>query len=117
VIKKFRASVSAKVCVDNLFEARRSTYQTKERSVGGRGGEGKGERVTALGLECSRTSIARTRITRTKFPSPDPNFTEIYPDNSNSALTRTVFRFPSEFELPGFYCNTGIQLRSCTLTS
>ena len=24
--------------------------------------------------------------------------------NSNSPLTRTVFRFTSEFELPGFYC-------------
>ena len=29
-----------------------------------------------------------------------PNFTEIYPDTSNSSLTRTVFCFPSEFELP-----------------
>ena len=29
--------------------------------------------------------------------------TEIYPDNSNSPLARTVFRFPSEFELPWFY--------------
>ena len=38
MIKKFRASVSAKVCVDNLFEARRSTSETKERSVDGRGG-------------------------------------------------------------------------------
>ena len=26
-------------------------------------------------------------------------------DNSNSSLTRTVFRFPSEFELPGFHCS------------
>ena len=33
------------------------------------------------------------------------NRTEIYPDNSNSPLTRTVFRFPSKFELPGFYCS------------
>ena len=24
-------------------------------------------------------------------------------DNSNSPLTRTVFRFPLDFELPGFY--------------
>ena len=39
--------------------------------------------------------------TRTKFPVVDQNFTEIFPDNSNSPLTRTVFRFPVEFELPG----------------
>ena len=28
------------------------------------------------------------------------NFTEIFPNNSNSPITRTVFRFPVEFELP-----------------
>ena len=39
--------------------------------------------------------------TRTKFPSLDQNFTEIFPDNSNSPLTRTVFRFPVEFDSPG----------------
>ena len=55
-------------------------------------------------------SITRTRITRIprqlelNFLSLGQNFTEIYPDTSNSQLTRTVFRFASEFELPGFYC-------------
>ena len=38
------------------------------------------------------------------FLSLDQNFTEIYPNNSNSWLTRTVFRFPSKFALPGFFC-------------
>ena len=58
-----------------------------------------------------RTLITWTRITRIprslelNFLSLDQNFTEIYPDNSDSPLTRTVFRFPSEFELPGFYCS------------
>ena len=60
--------------------------------------------------QISRTSITRTRITRIprqlelNFLSLEKNFTEIYPDNSNSPLARTVFCFPSEFELPGFYC-------------
>ena len=59
--------------------------------------------------KCSRTSIIRTRITpiprklELNFLSLDQNLTENYPDNSNSSLTRTVFRFPSEFELTGFY--------------
>ena len=44
-------------------------------------------------------------LTWTKFPFLDQNFTEIYPDNLNSLLTRTVFHFPSEFKLPGFYCS------------
>ena len=58
-----------------------------------------------------RTSITRTRLTRIprslelNFLSLDQNFTEIYPDNSDSPLTRTVFLFPSEFESPGFYCS------------
>ena len=58
----------------------------------------------------SRTSITSTRITRIprqlelNFLSLEKNFTEIYPDNSNSPLTRTVFRCSSLFELPGFYC-------------
>ena len=58
-----------------------------------------------------RTLITWTRITRIprslelNFLSLDQNFTEIYPDNPDSPLTRTVFRFPSEFELPGFYCS------------
>ena len=53
----------------------------------------------------SRTSITRTQITLIprNFLCLDQNFTESYPDNSNSPLTRTVFRFPSEFELPGLY--------------
>ena len=34
------------------------------------------------------------------------NFTEIFPDNSNSPITRTVFRFPVEFELPGSTVHT-----------
>ena len=55
----------------------------------------------------SRTSMTRTWVTiiscfklELNFLSLDPNFTEIYPNNSNSSLTRTIFRFPSELELP-----------------
>ena len=44
-------------------------------------------------------------LTRTNFPFLDQNFTEIYPDNLNSLLTRTVIRFPSDFELQGFFCS------------
>ena len=72
----------------------------------------------------NRTSITRTRITRltrTKFPNClDQNFTVEEPrklklwretknslsqrsDNSNSPLAQTVFRFPPEFEFPGFF--------------
>ena len=67
--------------------------------------------LSALTNFRSRTSITRTRITRIpsslelNFLSLDQNFTEIYPYNSDSPLTRTIFRFPSYFELPGFYCS------------
>ena len=44
-------------------------------------------------------------LTRTNFPFLDKNITEIYPDNLDSLLTRTVIRFPSDFELPGFFCS------------
>ena len=47
----------------------------------------------------SRTSITRTRNIRTTFPFPLKKFNW----NSNSPLSRTVFRFPSEFELGEFY--------------
>ena len=40
----------------------------------------------------SRTSITLTL----NFLSIDQNSTEIYPDNSNSPLTRTALRLPSE---------------------
>ena len=59
----------------------------------------------------SRTSTTRIWITQIphylelNFLSLDQNFTEIYTDNLNSPLTRTVFCFPSEFESLGFYCN------------
>ena len=56
------------------------------------------------------TSITQTRMTQIPHYSckPElnfqwfswPNFTEIYPDTLNSSLPRTVFCFPSEFELP-----------------
>ena len=56
------------------------------------------------------TSITQTRMTQIRRYSckPElnfqwfscPNLTEIYPDTLNSSLTRTVFCFPSEFELP-----------------
>ena len=61
---------------------------------------------------CSKTSKIRTPITpmprklELNFLSLDQNLTENYHDNSNSSLTRTVFCFPSEFELTGFYCRT-----------
>ena len=67
--------------------------------------------LSALTNFRGRTSITRTRITliphslELNFLSLDQNFTEIYPYNSDSPLTRTVNRFPSEFELPGFYCS------------
>ena len=54
-------------------------------------------------------SITRTRITKIphwlapNFLSLGQNFTEVYPENSNSPLTWTVFCFPSEFELLGLY--------------
>ena len=47
----------------------------------------------------NRTSITRTRNIRTTFPFPLKKFNW----NSNSPLSRTVFRFPSEFELGEFY--------------
>ena len=49
-------------------------------------------------------------LTQTEFPFP---WTEIYLDNLNSLLT--VFRFPSEFEFPGFY-NT-VNLNSQTIVT
>ena len=58
----------------------------------------------------STTLSTPTRTTRKPrwlqlyFISLDQNFTEIYPDNSNSPLTRTVLRFPWEFEFLSFYC-------------
>ena len=39
------------------------------------------------------------------FLSLDQNFTEIYPNNSNSQLTRAVFHFPEKFKILGFYCS------------
>ena len=56
-------------------------------------------------LDNSNSGSSNFLLTRTKFPFLDQNFTEIYPDNSNSLLTWTVFRFPSEFELLGIYCS------------
>ena len=40
-------------------------------------------------------------LTRTKFPQ----FLLVKIALKFTRLTRTVFLFPSEFELPGFYCN------------
>ena len=56
-------------------------------------------------LDNSNSGNSNFPLTRTKFPFLDQNFTDIYPDNSNSLLTWTVFRFPSEFELLGIYCS------------
>ena len=56
-------------------------------------------------LDNSNSANSNFPLTPTKFPFLGQNFTEIYPDNSNSLLTWTVFRFPSEFELPGFFCS------------
>ena len=56
--------------------------------------------LSALTNFRGKTSITRTRITRIprslelNLLSLDQNFTEIYPYNSDSPLTRTVFRFP-----------------------
>ena len=62
--------------------------------------------LSALTNFRGRTSITRIpRSLELNFLSLDQNFSEIYPYNSDSPLTRTVFRFPSEFELPGFYCS------------
>ena len=56
-------------------------------------------------LDNSNSGNLNFPLTRTKFPFLDENFTDIYPDNSNSLLSWTVFRFPSEFELLGIYCS------------
>ena len=42
----------------------------------------------------------RTSITRIRNYLGSSNVSEIYPGDTNSSLTRTVVRFPSEFELP-----------------
>ena len=66
----------------------------------------------------SRTPVTRTRIFRTlptnsNLVSIPLDLTQLFShfhsvnlnlDNSNTPLTRTVFYFPSEFELPGIYC-------------
>ena len=56
-------------------------------------------------LDNSNSGNSNFPLTRTKFPFLDQNFTDIYPDNSNSLLSWTVFRFPSEFEVLGIYCS------------
>ena len=54
----------------------------------------------------TRTRInSNSQLSRTKFSFPWSKFHWNLPDDSNSPLSRNVFRFPSEFELPGFYCN------------
>ena len=90
-------------CVNSLFK-RRFRHHHRRRLLW--------VSLLANKTKCSRTSIIRTRITaiprklELNFLSLDQNLTEKYPDNSNSLPTRTVFRFPSEFELTGFYYRT-----------
>ena len=59
----------------------------------------------------SRTSTTRTRITRIPH-QPKPTFLSLdHISLKFTPITRTVFRFLSEFELPEFYCKI---IRNCT---
>ena len=60
--------------------------------------------TTEIQQNLQNSNNSNSPLNRAKFPFNDQNFTEIYPGNSSSPLTRTAFHFPSEFELPGFYC-------------
>ena len=62
----------------------------------------------------SKSDNSNSPLTRTKFFSLDQYCPEIYPDSSNSPLARAVFCFPAEFELSGFFCNSG-RSQNCLL--
>ena len=66
--------------------------------------------VPQQNLDNSNADYSNSLLTRTKFLSLAQNFTESYPVNSNSLPTKTVYRFPSKFNLPQFYCKSCISM-------
>ena len=64
------------------------------------------EEVQLQNLDNSNTDDLNSLLTQTNFFFLYQGHTGIYPNNSNSSPTRTVFHFSSEFKLPRFYSST-----------
>ena len=60
-------------------------------------------------LDNSNSYNSNSPLTRTKFPFPWSKFHWNLPRWLGFPMTRTVFRFSSEFELPGFYCSYSLR--------